>query len=370
MVKKQHISKNDVELDPLWVQDFDKKLRSWYLLNHRSLPWRETTDPYKIWLSEIILQQTRVAQGMPYYERFVSTYPTVFDLAAAEEQEVLRLWQGLGYYSRARNMHFTAKQVVNDWSGVFPNKATELSKLKGLGHYTAAAIASFAFGDIVPAIDGNVYRVLARLFGIDADILSSTGKQEFLSIATQLISREDPGIYNQAMIEFGALQCVPVAPKCGNCPFANSCYAYANDAQSRLPVKSKKVAVRNRYLHYFIIETSAGIAMKLRYEKDIWKGLYDFPLIENESMEEDLESLLYDGFVGKIVELGVVRRLPKTYTHQLTHQKLNVTFWWIKVPEKAANNIPAELKFYSAEQVHDLPKPILVDIVLKDENYI
>jgi A/G-specific adenine glycosylase len=357
-------------LDHLQVVDFNKKLKSWYLQNHRPLLWRQTTDPYKIWLSEIILQQTRVAQGTPYYEKFVAEYPTVFDLAAADERDVLRLWQGLGYYSRARNMHFTAKQIVSDFEGKFPETAIQLSKLKGLGNYTAAAIASFSFGEIVPAVDGNVYRVLSRLFGVFTDILSNEGKKEFAILASQLISLEDPATYNQAMIEFGALQCVPASPNCAVCPFTDMCYAYEFNMQSKLPVKSKKAAVRKRYFNYFILKQGDRIAMQVRNANDIWKGLYDFPMIESVDHMESPDDFVGNEFVSSILQKGIIREISKLYTHLLTHQRLNVRFLWVDISESELISLPSHISFYTPDQVHELPKPILVDTVLREEGYI
>src|SRR6185369_7763226 len=217
---------------------FSSMIIDWYHANHRNLPWRATIDPYKIWLSEVMLQQTRVAQGLPYYERFVCSFPTVFDLAMATEQNVLRLWQGLGYYSRARNLHRCAKEVVEKFNGHFPNSFNELSKLPGIGDYTAAAIASIAFRQPVAVVDGNVYRVLARVFGIEKDITSGEGKKHFFSFANELINKERPDLFNQAVMEFGALHCVPKKPKCGECIFSKSCEANQRNLQAVLPIKS------------------------------------------------------------------------------------------------------------------------------------
>ena len=356
--------------DHLQVFDFNKKLKSWYLQNHRPLLWRQTSDPYKIWLSEIILQQTRVAQGTPYYEKFISDYPTVFDLAAAEERDVLRLWQGLGYYSRARNMHYTARQIVAEFEGKFPQTAVQLAKLKGLGNYTAAAIASFAFGEAIPAIDGNVYRVMARLFGIFTDILSNEGKKEFAALAVQLVSHEDPATYNQAMIEFGAIQCVPVAPNCTVCPFNDICYAYKFDMQARLPVKTKKAAVRNRFFNYFILQKGDQLAMQERKDKDIWKGLYDFLMIESAEPVDSPDAFFDNASIHSMLIKGRIREIPRVYYHMLTHQKLHVRFWWVDVPESSDFILPEGLSFYSPDEIHALPKPILVDTVLKEETYL
>ena len=356
--------------DHFQLIDFNKKLKFWYLQNHRPLLWRQTLDPYKIWLSEIILQQTRVAQGTPYYEKFVLNYPTVFDLAAADERDILRLWQGLGYYSRARNMHFTARQIVSEFNGEFPASSVQLAKLKGLGNYTAAAIASFAFGEAIPAIDGNVYRVMARLFGIFTDILSNEGKKEFLTLAKQLVSHEDPATYNQAMIEFGAIQCVPVNPGCLICPFNDICYAYEFGLQNKLPVKTKKLTVRNRYFNYFILQKGDKLAMQERKNKDIWKGLYDFLMFESADLITSPEDFYENEIIHNLLMQGRIREVPKVYLHLLTHQRLNVRFWWIDIPENTEVDLPPGLQFYDQEEIHSLPKPILVDTVLKEENYL
>jgi len=355
--------------DHLQVIDFNKKLKSWYLENHRPMLWRQTSDPYKIWLSEIILQQTRVAQGTPYYEKFVLNYPTVFDLAAADERDVLRHWQGLGYYSRARNMHFTARQIVNDYGGKFPGTAIELSRLKGLGNYTAAAIASFSFGQVIPAIDGNVYRVMARLFGIFTDILSNDAKKEFTLLAAQIISKEDPATYNQAMIEFGAIQCVPVAPDCSVCPFTYMCYAYEFNLQGKLPVKAKKAASRNRYFNYFILQKGGLLAMQERKSKDIWKGLYDFYMVESDDLIASPDYFPENETIGDILENGRIREIPKVFLHLLTHQRLHVRFWWVDIDENTNITLPPGLNFYDLDEVHSLPKPILVDTVLREEGF-
>lgn len=357
--------------DNLEADGFNRRLKSWYLENHRPLPWRETKDPYKIWLSEVILQQTRVAQGMPYYERFIEQYPTVFDLAAAGERDVLRLWQGLGYYSRARNMHFTARQVVSEYGGLFPKTAERLLKLKGLGQYTAAAIASFAFDEAVAAIDGNVYRVMARIFGIQSDMLSNEGKKEFAALARQLVSKEDPATYNQAMIEFGALQCVPASPNCAVCIFNDRCYAFAHQMQGQLPVKIKKLTIRHRFLNYLIIRQGDRLAMRERRGRDIWSGLYDFYLIESKvpTATPDHLTVLDPGFQN-LVKNGRLAEVPRVYSHILTHQRLQVRFWWLEIPETERIDLPQGLAFYNHEEVEVLPKPILLDTILREEGYL
>jgi A/G-specific adenine glycosylase len=340
---------------------FAKKIIEWYEENKRDLPWRqpsnqtELPDPYKIWLSEIILQQTRVTQGLPYYEKLVKNFPTVFSLAKAPQQEVLRLWQGLGYYSRARNLHACAKMVVEDFGGRFPASYQELVKLKGVGPYTAAAIASIAFKESVAVVDGNVFRVLARIFGIDKDIASNEGKKYFFEKANELISKERPDLFNQAMMEFGALHCLPQNPRCDSCLFAKTCVANQQDLQKILPVKSKKLKVRNRYFYYFVIKIGNKILMKPRGSKDIWRGLFDFYLVETKRNQKT-ESLLVN---EKLLEGTSIINESKIYKHILSHQKLMVRFIELEWP--AGKRIPmGELKWFTKKQTEALPKPILI----------
>ena len=262
---------------------FSKKLILWYLDHKRDLPWRTTAIPYYIWLSEIILQQTRVEQGLSYYQAFVSVYPTVKKLANASEQEVLKLWQGLGYYSRARNLHTTANYVSNELSGVFPTSYKELIKLKGVGDYTASAIASICFNEATAVVDGNVYRVLARYFGIATPINSSLGIKEFKNLAQQLIDIDNPGNHNQALMEFGARQCKPQKPNCEICIFNDSCIALQQKKVSELPVKLKKTKVKNIYFNYIVlISKNEKTFLQKRIGKGIWQNLYEFPVIETE----------------------------------------------------------------------------------------
>ena len=260
---------------------FYKKLIYWYLQNKRELPWRTTTRPYFIWLSEIILQQTRVNQGIPYYLKFVKSFPTIEILANASEENVLKLWQGLGYYSRARNLHLTARYITNQLNGVFPNNYKELIKLKGVGDYTASAISSICFNEPRAVVDGNVYRVLARVFGIDIPINSSRGINEFKNLAQQLVDTKQPGIYNQAIMEFGARYCVPQNPNCNTCIFNDRCIAFQKQLVSELPVKLPKTSIINFFFNYIvIISEDDKTVLRQRTEKGIWQKLYEFPLIE------------------------------------------------------------------------------------------
>jgi len=321
---------------------FSKTLIQWYLQNKRDLPWRNDTNPYTIWLSEIMLQQTRVAQGLPYFLRFTKAFPTVFDLANANEEEVLKLWQGLGYYSRARNLHKTAKQIAFEFYGEFPKTHKDLLHLKGIGEYTAAAIASFAYNESVPVVDGNVYRVLSRYFDMETDIASAGAKKEFTHLAAELLPKTQANIFNQAIMEFGALQCVPKNPNCGICVFNDSCLGLQKKKVAQLPVKSKKTKVTNRHFNYLIFsdESNKTIISK-RNQKGIWHNLYEFPLIETEAAESDmvvLELIQNQNFINNSIrEIQLYN--SESIVHKLSHQHLAIKFWKVKVEGKLLNGI-------------------------------
>jgi A/G-specific adenine glycosylase len=340
----------------------------WYSEHQRDLPWRHTQDPYLIWLSEVILQQTRVAQGTPYYRRFAAAFPTVQALAAARQEQVLRLWQGLGYYSRARNLHRCAQEVVSKHNGQFPPTYQELLKLPGIGTYTAAAIASFAYNETVPVVDGNVYRVLSRVFGIKDDIQSSSGQKKFREQAEQLVPRGEANVYNQAIMEFGALQCTPVQPACLLCPLSGQCYAYQHGQQQFLPVKAKKTKVRLRFLHYLVIRQQDTVWMRRRDERGIWAGLYDFYSVETaqQATFEQLTDPVIDLLLGQD---DVVVRSSPPYQHLLTHQRLLVTFDTITLSKYPKNltNETNRLQAYSVDELEQLPKPVLIDNFLQKE---
>ncbi len=347
-------------------QTFSYQILSWYRANPRDLPWRGTEDPYKIWLSEIILQQTRVAQGLPYYNKFVESYPTVKDLALAQEEEVLRLWQGLGYYSRARNLHTCAKSIWFDHRGKFPDTYEKLLKLKGVGTYTASAISSFAFGEAQAVVDGNVFRVLARYFGIETDIASPKAKKEFESLANQLIPKDNPAEYNQAIMDFGSRQCVPQKPVCDQCPLQSSCFAFKQNLVQSLPVKINKVKVKERHFHYYVIKCGEKWVWKKRGSGDIWEGLFDFPQIEKSTAEE------ISNFTMKSVDPGQMQILPKNYRHILSHQRLNAVFSKVEIPmanyEKLAAWCQKEGFFLVEEtQIEYLAKPKLIVNFLFDQ---
>lgn len=339
--------------------DFSSLLIKWYKENKRNLPWRKTTDPYKVWLSEIILQQTRVEQGLSYYLKFIQHYPTIDKLANATEEEVLKLWQGLGYYSRARNLYFTAKYIVNNYNSKFPNNYKEILALKGIGEYTAAAISSFSYNMPYPVIDGNVYRVLSRVFNISTPIDSTQGKKDFKELATELIDKNNPAEYNQAIMEFGALQCKPKSPNCSECIFIDNCLAYSNNTVDNLPVKEKKIKVRNRFFNYLVFTDEQSILIKNRTEKDIWQGLFDFPLIESTKPIDQFQDLCLDKY--KVMNNLAIKSIDKSneYIHILSHQKIHATFWSIKMND--INSIHTnELKILKSE-LEKYPVPKLIE---------
>lgn len=335
------------------IENLRDEILNWYKINGRSLPWRETKDPYKVWLSEIILQQTRVKQGMPYYEKFVSTYPNVVDLANASEQEVLKLWQGLGYYSRARNLHAAAKYVAFELGGVFPTTYAELIRLNGVGAYTAAAIASIAFNEPKAVLDGNVYRVLARLFNIDDDIAASASRAKFQNLADELLDKTDPSTFNQAIMDFGALQCAPKAI-CVTCTLQGLCKAQALGKVDVLPVKINKLKRKKRYFNYFLLIEDETILLKQRTEKDIWQNLYELPLIESQSKTVNDFSQLLTGAEKPI--------LISEKVHKLTHQDIITSFFSVK----SIKNDGEYMKVSLAE-LDKFPLPRLIDEFLQVE---
>lgn len=345
--------------------DFSSILTLWYSINKRSMPWRKTKNPYHIWLSEIILQQTQVKQGLPYYEAFVTKFPTIFDLANAKEEAILKLWQGLGYYSRARNLHFTAKYIVNELDGVFPNNYKALLKLKGVGDYTASAIASFCYNEPTAVVDGNVYRVLARYFGIRTTINSTQGAKEFKDLASSLLNKDKPAEHNQAIMEFGALQCKPKNPDCNICPLNSSCVALKNNTIAELPVKLKKTKITKKHFNFLIIMSSnQEIVFQKRVKKGIWQNLYQFPLIETET------ALDSNSFKNHQSIKKYFSNTPFEYSlyndtaivHKLSHQHLYTKFWILETDELPEPGILiSELKTY--------PTPILISNFINEFNF-
>jgi len=327
---------------------FQDLIINWYHENHRNLPWRDTNNPYFIWLSEIILQQTRVDQGLPYFEKFIAHYPTVYELANSDEQAILNDWQGLGYYSRARNLHKTAKEVVEIHNGRFPETYLELLKLTGIGPYTAAAIASFAFDEVKAVVDGNVYRVLSRIFDLDDAIDSNQGKKNFELLANELIDKYKPAIYNQAIMEFGALQCVPVNPTCGACPLQFQCLAFKNKTISQRPVKLKKAKVVVRHFLYLVeLSKSKTIRIEKREGKGIWQNLFQFPLLEFDSSEK------------KNIFLTTLKAefISQEYKHILSHQHLLAHFA-VRTPREKIRSNQQEI---SLSELSDFPIPRLIE---------
>jgi A/G-specific adenine glycosylase len=330
------------------MADFHRLTIDWYRQNKRDLPWRNTKNPYKIWLSEIILQQTRVDQGMNYYLKFIRNYPTIFDLANANEHEVLNDWQGLGYYSRARNLHFTAKHIASELNGIFPNQYSEIIKLKGIGEYTAAAISSFSFDLPHAVLDGNVYRVLSRVFDIATPIDSTEGKKEFQNLANELIDKDNPAIYNQSIMEFGAMLCTPVNPNCENCPLTEKCLSFANNTIKERPLKEKKTKVRNRYFNFAIFKENDQILIEKRTSKDIWQHLYQFPLYETEKEMSNEDAI---SFFQETIDLNP-SDFSKPIKHILSHQRIFTVFYifnqlpnkkgenWIQIDKSLIDNYP------------------------------
>lgn len=317
---------------------FAKLLTRWYLQHKRDLPWRDTDNPYIIWLSEIMLQQTRVAQGLPFFLAFVEAFPTIFDLASADEQKVLRLWQGLGYYSRARNLHKTAQFVVSEFGGKFPRNYHGLLQLKGVGEYTAAAIASFSYGEAVPVVDGNVFRVLSRYFDVETDIANASAKKEFAALARELMPKDNPALFNQSIMEFGALQCVPKNPNCAICPLNAGCLALQKGKVGLLPVKSKKAKAKNRFFNYFVISDDDGnTVIQQRTGKGIWENLYEFPLLETDA-ETSLDAIAPNfDFVNEVTDIYALNE--KSTVHKLSHQHLHIKFWKVSVKGRVENGL-------------------------------
>ena len=335
--------------------EFSQKLINWYNQNKRDLPWRKTKNPYFVWLSEIMLQQTRVAQGLSYYLKFTETFPTVFDLAKADEETVLKLWQGLGYYSRARNLHFTSKYIANDLDGKFPNTYEEIKKLKGIGDYTASAIASICFNEPTAVVDGNVYRVLARYYGIDTPINSSKGIKEFKQLAQEILDKEHSGTFNQAIMDFGAIQCKPKKPLCLFCPFSESCVALQKGKVEVLPVKEKKIKVRKRYFNYLVVKTKNDkTILNLRQGKGIWQGLYEFPVVETTTSINYTELLASKDFQELFSEPTQISLFnEKEIVHKLSHQHLYTKFWIVETNQTTANSI-------LWEEIFNYPVPVLI----------
>ncbi len=337
------------------METISKILGKWYGENKRDLPWRLTKSAYEIWLSEIILQQTRVDQGIHYYKRFLDRFPDVHKLAEASQEEVLKLWQGLGYYTRARNLHATAREIVENYNGRFPADYHKLLSLKGIGEYTAAAVASIAFGIAVALVDGNVSRVMARLYGIRTPVTSSPGKKEIQSLADSILDRKNPGIHNQALMELGALICLPGNPSCRECPLHHRCYANKHEQANEFPVKTARGKIRRRYFHYLHVSCSGKVFIHQRKKMDIWNSLFEFPLIET-SRAVKPEKITAHKQWGHLLDGSHYRieQVSPLYIHQLSHQTLYTRFYTIQ----AAEMPPALVKDYDCideGRIHEYP---------------
>lgn len=346
----------------LSISDF---LINWYEQNKRDLPWRNITDPYKIWISEIILQQTRVNQGIGYYLRFIERFETVTQLAGADEDEVLKYWQGLGYYSRARNLHKAARQIMESYNGQFPSNHTEILKLSGIGDYTASAISSFAYNQPFAVVDGNVYRVLSRVFGIKTAIDSTAGKKEFSELANKLLSAKEPGLHNQAIMEFGALQCVPASPECPICPLKELCSAYQSCTISSLPVKTQKIKVSNRFFNYLFIDFQGSTFMQKRTAKDVWQNLYEFPLIETEQLLSSIELIGNEKFnlLFKGIPSVNILKISNPVKHILSHRVIYAQFVTISIDTLSENL--SKLALISINDIEKFAVSRLIELFLE-----
>lgn len=339
---------------------FSEKILQWYHKNKRQLPWRATTEPYNIWLSEIMLQQTRIAQGLPYYEKFVEEFPTVEAMAAASEERILKLWQGLGYYSRARNMHATAKMVVRELGGKFPDNHADLMKLKGVGDYTASAIASICFGEPQPVVDGNVYRVLARYYGVDVPINTPKGAKYFKNLAREVMHTENIRDYNQGIMEFGAIQCTPQKPDCRACPLNSGCAALQKGVVEKLPVKLKTQKIKKRFFNYLVVfDNEKNTLLEKREGKGIWQNLYQFPLVEFEKkvgLAEIRDNILNQKKIEGVVSVTSFNDMP--IVHKLSHQHLYTHFWRVDLAATLPDGVPWE-------KVSEFPVPVLIADFIK-----
>ncbi|MGE0077006.1 MAG: A/G-specific adenine glycosylase [Bacteroidales bacterium] len=347
--------------------DFKELLVEWYRLNGRDLPWRRTADPYCIWVSEIILQQTRVSQGMAYYFRFIEQFPSIQHLANASIDDVMKVWQGLGYYTRARNLQAGARQVMELYNGELPQSYKELLKIKGLGSYSAAAVASFAFNVAVPAIDGNVYRILSRVFGIFTPIDTSQAKREFFDLGMELIDKKDPAIFNQAIIDFGALVCTPRVPKCETCPMQGFCYAYRNNIVYSFPIKGKRIVPKDRFFTYLMINHKGYTYVNKREGKDIWHSLYEFPLIETVTQLLPEELMQLDEWKELLGDVNVnILSISDPIKHQLSHITLYARFIIVEV-SSISYKVKLNYRKVHIGKLHELSVPRLIDLYLAAE---
>lgn len=345
------------------MNELQEILARWYLTHKRELPWRSHPTPYHVWLSEVILQQTRVNQGLNYFNRFVERWPSVQSLSEATEEEVLKMWQGLGYYSRARNLHKCVKQVVERYGGVFPSDFEQLRKLQGIGNYTAAAISSIAFDQPHAVVDGNVYRVLSRLYDIDTPINTLEGNKLFKSLADDLLDRDHPGRHNQALMEFGALQCLPQNPDCLDCPLQSHCLAFDHQTVEARPIKEKRLKTKTRYFHYLVFNTpNHGVYLHKRESNDIWKNLYDFPCVENDRLMTVEEVIHSEAFRDMVQDhdFEILKTSPQ-YIHKLTHQTIVASFFEINILDFLTLTQKNDILLALDNELGTFPVPKLID---------
>lgn len=350
-------------------------IHGWYEKNLRDLPMRQTRDPYRTWVAEVILQQTRMDQGLPYLINFLAAFPDLRALASAREAEVLRLWQGLGYYSRARNLHASAKHIVEQLGGNMPGSYQELLKLKGVGKYTAAAIASWCYGEPVAAVDGNVARVIARLYAIEKPVNAAAGEKEVQKLASELLDHSDPGSHNQAMIDFGAMQCIPVSPSCGLCPLAELCEAKRQGRVDQIPVKLKNKKAVDRWFYYYMIRAGRLTILVQRGEKDIWEGLHELPMIESEGprseeeiIKEMLPLILQDSEAAYAAGPGLIGELSAPIRHQLSHQTIHARFLQVEL-DHLPHPLPEKWLPVALEKLDAYAMPRLIHRYLEQANF-
>lgn len=338
--------------------EINQKIMGWYRQHKRDLPWRKTKDPYAIWVSEIILQQTRINQGMDYFRRFMERFPDVATLAGADPEDVLLVWQGLGYYSRARNMHQAARTIQSVHKGVFPSTYEKLIELKGVGPYTAAAIASIAFGEKQAVVDGNVHRLISRLFGIGEPPGASPGRSAVYRKAAELLYPEDPGTFNQAMMEVGSMICAPTNPKCADCPLSARCHAKCKGLIAELPVARKPIQRRKRYFHYLVVTSDGNTWIRQRNGKDIWKCLFEFPMVETAAEPDDPGGTHEWQDLCKGQELSFLGS-SDFFRHQLTHQEIHARFHWYTPVESQTFKCPRSLRIHR-DELPGYPMPVLI----------
>lgn len=344
---------------------FQSKLHRWYKQYHRLLPWREVKEPYLIWISEIILQQTRVEQALSYYQEFIRQFPSVVHLANASEDTVLKCWQGLGYYSRARNLHASAKVIANEYNGIFPKSYENVRRLKGVGDYTAAAVCSFAYDLPYAVLDGNVYRFLSRYFALEEPIDSSSGKKIFAELANRLLDKKYSALHNQAMMEMGAIQCVAKSPDCDSCPLKESCLALKYDMVESFPIKTKKTKVRNRYFYYFFVKYQNGFFLRKRECNDIWKNLYEFPLLECSKSMSTEEVLSQNDILRYLGSDFVLLRISNARKHILSHQHIYSNCFYVEIK----NLNECLLKYFtyvSFDEIAKFPISRLIEIFIDE----